>query len=221
MEQSCYKCGQLVEEGRPFCPHCAAPQIRVILPEPVAVAVPAAATPQAAGALPASETVPVLALPMQWSQAAKPCAIAALIAAVGMVLKLIVPLIAALGAGFLAVALYRRSNPGIAVQARVGARLGALCGFFCFCMTAILAAIRVATLHEGGEIRRILTDAVQQQASRYSDPQLQASLDFMRSSAGLAFMMVLLAIFGLILFILLGTLGGAMGGAALGRRGRE
>jgi hypothetical protein len=211
----------LVEEGRPFCPHCAAPQIRVIIPEAVAVAVSGAATPQAAAALPASQSVPVLALPMQWSQAAKPCAIAALIAAVGMVLKLIVPLIAALGAGFLAVALYRRSNPEIAVQARVGARLGALCGFFCFCMTAILAAIRVATLHEGGEIRRILTDALQQQASRYSDPQVQASLDFMRSSAGLAFMMVLLAIFGLILFILLGTLGGALGGAALGRRGRE
>ena len=34
MEQPCYKCGQTVEEGIPFCPHCSAPQIRVVVAEP-------------------------------------------------------------------------------------------------------------------------------------------------------------------------------------------
>ena len=69
MEQPCYKCRQLVEEGRPFCPHCSAPQIRVLVAEPVAavgtfagVAVPS----ESAVELPASQTLPVLALPMRW-----------------------------------------------------------------------------------------------------------------------------------------------------------
>jgi hypothetical protein len=219
MEQPCYKCGQLAEPGRPFCPHCSAPQIRVVIPEP-AVSAPVETIPPADSSdhLSLHRVLPVL--PMQWSQAAKPCAIAALIAAVGMVLKLIVPLIAAVGAGFLAVALYRRQNLETAMTARIGARIGAVCGFFCFAITSILAAVRIALLGEGGVIRHALLDAVEQQASRYSDPQFQASLDFMRSSGGLVFMMAVLAIFGLALFIVLGMIGGAIGGASFGRRNR-
>jgi hypothetical protein len=146
--------------------------------------------------------------------------IAALIAAAGMVLKLVVPLIAAIGAGFLAVALFRRQNPQVAMNGRVGARIGAICGFFTLCLTSIFAAVRIGILGEGGAIRKILLDAVQQQAGRYSDPQFQPTLDFMRSNAGLAFMMVFLGIFGLILFALLGILGGAIGGVSFRRRER-
>ena len=217
MDQPCYKCGQTVEEGRVFCPHCRAPQIRVIA-EPVA-AVSAAATAQTQ--LTSSETVPVIAVPMSWNQAAQPCAVAALIAALGMVFQLIVPVIAAIGAGFLAVALYRRRNPEIAIHARTGARLGAICGFFCFGMTAILAALRVAILHEGGKIRGTLLEVIQQQSLRYPDPQLQPTLDFFRSPPGLLLMFVFSLIMVLIVFILLGTLGGALGGAGLSRRDRS
>src|ERR1700740_670702 len=129
MDQPCYKCGQLIEQGRPFCPHCAAPQIRVLVSEPVATAgFGASSSTEASDQLSLSRAAPVL--PLQWSQAAKPCAIAALIAAVAMVLKLVVPLIAAIGAGFLAVALYRRHNLETGMNARVGARIGAICGFF-------------------------------------------------------------------------------------------
>ena len=218
MDQPCYKCGQMVEEGRVFCPHCRAPQIRVIMAEPLAVA-SAAATAQTQ--LTSSETVPVIAVPMSWNQAAQPCAVAALIAALSMVLQLIVPVIAAIGAGFLAVALYRRRNPHIAIHARTGARLGAICGFFCFGMTAILAALRVAFLHEGGKIRATLLDVIQQQSLRYPDPQLQTTLDFFRSPPGLLLMFVFSLIMALIVFILLGTLGGALGGAGLSRRDRS
>jgi hypothetical protein len=158
---------------------------------------------------------------MRWSQAAQPCAIAALIAALGMVFQLIVPVIAAIGAGFLAVALYRRRNPGIGMQVRTGARLGAICGFFCFGMTAILVTIRVALLHEGGKIRATLLDVVQQQAVRYSDPQFQATLDFFRSPAGLLMMLIFSLLMVLIVFILLGMLGGALGGIGLGKRDRS
>jgi hypothetical protein len=222
MEQPCYKCGQLVEEGRPFCPHCSAPQIRVVIAEPVALPVLAevAATSEGAATLPASQTVPVLALPMQWSQSAQPCALAALISAVAMVLKLMVPLIAALGAGFLAVAFYRRRHPEAAISPRAGARLGALCGILCSGMTAILLPVRVAFMHEGGAIRDTLLDAIRQTAARYPDPQFQATLDFWRSSTGLGLMLACLAVFGVIALVILGALGGALGGATLGRRNR-
>lgn len=219
MEQPCYKCGQAVEQGIPFCPHCAAPQIRVVLPEPaspVAVALPS----QGAIVLPSPEPTPYIALPMRWSATVQPCAMAALIAAVAMVLKLMVPILAVLGAGFLAVAFYRRNSPGIAVGAGAGARLGALCGLFCFGITAILEALAAVVLHKGEEIRRFLLDAIQQTAARYPDPQFQPGLDFMRSPAGLVFMMVFLLMFGFLTFLLLGTCGGALGGALLGRRDR-
>src|SRR5437763_1728658 len=78
------------QEGVPFCPHCSAPQIRVLVAEPTPspLAFAPAIAVQDSDVLPASQTVPVLALPMQWSQAAKPCALAALVAALLMSLGL-------------------------------------------------------------------------------------------------------------------------------------
>lgn len=223
MEQSCYKCGQLVEEGRPFCPHCTAPQIRVIVAETMPAAKSFAdvtAPAQGENGLPASETVPVLAVPIQWSRSVQPCALAALIAALSMVLKLMVPLIAAIGAGFLAVAFYRRWNPHIGVGPRQGARLGAICGLLCSGMTAILLPVRIAILHEGAEVRDALLEGIQKSAVKYPDPQFQASLDFFRSPAGLAFLLAFALIAGLVILVILGSLGGALGGAVLGRRDR-
>lgn len=221
MEQPCYKCRQPVEEGVAFCPHCAAPQIRVILPEPTpSLAVASDGSAAGTVALPASHTAPVLAVPMVWSRALGPCALAALIAALAMALKLMVPLIAAIGAGFLGVAFYRRRNPGIDVTAGAGARLGALCGLLCFGMTAVIEALAVAILNKGAEIRQTMLDAIQQTATRYPDPQFQAGLDFMRSPSGLVFMMIAALIFGFLVFLLLGTAGGALAGVMMGRRHR-
>jgi len=222
MEQPCHKCGQAVEEGVPFCPHCSAPQIRVVVAEAAqGVAVQADGAYAGSGALPASRTVPVLALPMEWSQVVKPCALAALIAAVAMVLGLMVPLIAVLGAGFLAVAFYRRNHPHVAVRAGSGARLGAVCGVFCSGMTAILGALRVAILHEGNAIRNWILDQVRQTAVRFPGPQSQPGLEFMRSPVGLMFMLAFLLVAGAVLLVLLSTLGGALGGALLGRRDKN
>jgi len=223
MEQPCYKCAQAVEEGVPFCPHCSAPQIRVVIAEPVLAPAASADTQaeQESASLPASQTVPVLAVPMRWSQAVQPCALAALIASVAMLLKLMAPLLAVLGAGFLAVAFYRRRSPGITIRAAAGAPLGALCGLFCFGMSAILGALQVAVLHKGGEIRQFMLDAIQQTAVRLPDPEYQPGLDFMRSPTGLVFMMVCLLIVVLLAFLVLASLGGALGGAILGRRDKS
>jgi hypothetical protein len=219
MEQPCYKCGQTVEEGIAFCPHCSAPQIRVVMAEPTPAF--AAANAQDSAALPASQTLPMIALPVQWSRSFKPCALAALAASILMVLGLMVPLIAVVGAGFLAIAFYRRSNPGVMVRVGAGARLGALCGFLCSLMTGVLGALRVAVLHEGNDIRKFLLDMVQQTAARYPDPQLQSNFAWMRSADGLIFMMFFLVIVAALAIVLLGTVGGALGSAILGRGDRS
>jgi hypothetical protein len=222
MEQPCYKCGQTVEQGVPFCPHCAAPQIRVVIAEPAPPPLAfAAATSQDSAVLPASQTVPILALPMQWSQALKPCALAALVASVAMVLKLMAPLIAVVGAGFFTVAFYRRNSPGIIVRSGAGARLGALCGLFSSAMTAVLGALRLVVLHEGEEIRKFLLDMIQQTAARYPDPQHQADLELLRSPTGLVVLMIFILVAALVMFLILGALGGALGGAILSRRDRS
>jgi uncharacterized membrane protein YphA (DoxX/SURF4 family) len=219
MEQPCYKCGQAVEEGVAFCPHCAAPQIRVVMAEPAPAF--AAASAQDSAALPASQTLPMIALPVQWSRSIKPCALAALAASILMVLGLMVPLIALVGAGFLAVALYRRNNPGVMMGAGAGARLGALCGFLCSLMTGVLGALRVVVLHEGNDVRKFFLDLVQQTAGRYPDPQLQSNFEWMRSPDGLIFMMVFIAIVAALAMVLLGSAGGALGSVILGRRDRS
>jgi len=222
MEQPCYKCGQTVDEGVAFCPHCAAPQIRVVVAElaplPLAFSGAGTTTSRDSDALPASQTVPVLALPIQWSQALKPCALAAVIASLAMVLQLMVPLIAVVGAGFLAVAFYRRNSPGVRVGAGAGARLGALCGFLCSVMTAALGALRVAVFHEGSEIRKFLLEMIRQTAVRFPDAQHQADLEALRSPTGLVVLMIFMLIAGFVVFLVSGTLGGALGGALLGRR---
>lgn len=219
MEQSCYKCGYVIEEGRPFCPHCSAPQIRVMISEPIAAAPigEAAAIPQASGALPASQTVPVLAVPMHWSQAIKPCALAALAASLLMSLGLN-PLVAMLVVGFLAVIFYRQGHPGALINAVAGARLGALSGLLWFAISSILEAAVVLLLHKGPEIRQGLLTVIDQAAARTTDPQALAMFQHFKTSDGIELLMIVGLICAFFAAIVLGALGGALGGSVLGSR---
>jgi hypothetical protein len=217
MEHPCYKCGQSVEEGVPFCLHCSAPQIRVVVAAPPDQAAASLATPADPIDGPGSTAEFAIGMPIRWSAAVPPCALAGLIAALAMVLKLMIPVIAVLGAGFLGVVFYRRRLPGIAVRAMAGARLGALSSLFCFGIATTLEAVAIVVLRKGDEVRHVLLDAIQQTAARYPDPQFQTGLDFMRSPSGLVFMLVFMLIFALLTCLLLGTAGGALGGAILGR----
>ncbi len=222
MEQPCYKCGQTVEEGVPFCPHCSAPQIRVVVAEPAPqpLALATATTSQGSEALPASQTVPVLALPMQWSQAVKPCALAALVASLLMYLGLH-PFVAMASVGFLAVVFYRQRRPGIMVKAAAGAGLGAMAGLLWFAMSSIVEALVVIFLHKGPELRNALIAKIQEVASQTSDPQVLAMFERAKTQSGLEFLMLAGLVFAFLASIVLGGLGGALGGAILGRRDRS
>ncbi len=211
----------------PFCSHCGAPQIRVFVAEPVRVehSQEEAGHTLVASALGAPPHVSVseggLRLPVQWSRALQPCALAALIAAVVMSTGLVALPLAVLGAGFLAVAFYLRRSPGTGVSAKEGARLGGMSGMLCFVIWAVLEALAVAVLHKGPEIRKAMLTAVEQTASRYSDPQVQASMDFMRSPGGLTVMMIATLIVAFLACVIMASIGGALAGAFFGRRRRS
>jgi hypothetical protein len=226
MDHPCYKCGHSVEDGKPFCGQCGAPQIRVAMPEiaPLAAAnassldlpMLSADSPIVPGALSSS----ALTYGFVWPTAIRACAIAALIAALVMTLGLMVPLLAVLGAGVLAVNLYHRQNRGWNVNARSGAKLGALCGILFFGISAVLETLATALFHTGGQIRQKMLDALQQAASRTSDPQVQAAFASLKTPEGVALMLV----FGLLVLFLVsiaaGGIAGALTGLFLGRRNR-
>lgn len=211
MEQPCYKCGQPVEEGIPFCPHCSAPQIRVVIAEP-----PLPAQTDAAD-LPASETVPVLGVPMRWSQTIRPCALAALVATMLVALRLY-PIVAMFSAGFLAAVFYRQRWPQAAMRAAIGARLGALSGLLWSAMLSILEAILVLGLHKGDEVRKAVVAAIDQVASQTSDPRVLEVLARLKTPDGLEAFMIAGIVTSFLAAIVLGAIGGALAGALLARR---
>ncbi len=218
MEQPCYKCGQVVEEGVPFCPHCSAPQIRVVLAEPAPSPIFAAVGPsQDTAAFPSAQIVPVLALPMQWAEAFRPCALAALVASLLMSMGLN-PFVAMFSVGFLAVVFYRQRRRGIPIKAAAGAALGALGGLLWFAMSSVLEALIVIFLHKVPDLRNELILKIQQAASQTSDPQVQGVFERLKTQGGLEFLMLAGLLFAFLASIILGGLGGALGATILGRR---
>lgn len=216
MEQPCYKCGQLVQEGVPFCPHCSGPQIRVVIAEPLRPAASLEAA-HASAVLPASQPLPVLALPIRWSQTIRPCAIAALIASVLMSLGLN-PFVAMICVGFLAIVLYRQRWKDAPLGARAGAGVGALAGLLWFAVASIIEALFVLVAHKGPEIRNALLQVIDQAASRTADPQVLTMLSRLRTPEGIEVLMAVGIITSFLAALVLAAIGGALGGAILGRR---
>jgi hypothetical protein len=222
MDHPCHKCGHTVEDVKPFCSECGAPQIRVAVPEPAVDPVPAddgATLALARDVGPSFPGIPASSLPVSGAHTLQSCAIAAAVA-VGLTVLGLNPFVAALGTGFLAVAFSRRRDPGTLIRSGAGARLGALSGLLFFGMSTVLETLAVTVLHKGAEIRSEMLDKVQQAATRYPGPEVQPFLDFVKSPDGFAIMMVASVIFGLVAFIILGSCGGALGAALLGRRER-
>src|SRR4030088_814303 len=222
MDHPCYKCGQLVEDGVPFCAHCGAPQIRVAIPDlsPATVSSAGEASAQSNPVLPGSPNASLAYLPMRWVGTLQPCAFAALISALLIALGLN-PFVAMLGAGVLAVVLFRRSSPDIAIKAGTGARLGAISGLFCFGMSATLEAIVVAVFHKGPELRNAMLQVIQQAATETNDPQGTAALDYFKSPQGLAVMLLFALVSAFFASIILGSIGGAVVGVFISRRDRS
>ncbi|MFZ1008334.1 MAG: hypothetical protein WAN65_15945 [Candidatus Sulfotelmatobacter sp.] len=216
MDHQCYKCGQNIEDGKPFCPQCGAPQIRVAIPE--AAVELAHGGDIAAPALGRELSLEASGIPEATSRyRAQPAALAAGVALLLIPLGLN-PFVAALGTGFLAVVFARRRSAGNGIRTAAGARLGALSGMLFFGVLVFLVTLAVAVSHKGAEVRSQFIDKLQQAMARYPGPDVQSALDFARSPSGLVFLLGASLIFGFLACIALGAIGGALGASFLGRR---
>lgn len=225
MDHPCHMCGHVIEDGKPFCPQCGAPQIRVTTAEPSVW--PGAADVLAHNVPTFSPTPPdslrplaALSAGIEWSQGLRACAVAALVSLVVMALRLMVPLLAILCAGCLAVILYRHRHPVWKANARSGARLGAVTALFSSAVMAVFSAASFAVLQTGGQVRQQVLDALQQMVSRSNDPQMQATLDLLKQPEGLGTKLILAMAGFFLLSIAASSLAGALTGAFLGRRNR-
>ena len=219
MEQPCYKCGQTVEQGIPFCPHCAAPQIRVVIAEPAGTATgqPAVAASEAS-VLPVSHSVPGLVLPMRWSAALRSCALAALIAFLIALLTQIVVL-GMLAAGFLAVVFHRQRRTGIPLTVVESAKLGALAGILCSVIVSLFMGFAASV----PDVRAKMQDECIASAQKLSawfpaNPAIQEQIDELKTPRGFVMALIKAGIVLFVLSIVLAGAGGALGGAMLGRR---
>jgi len=213
VEHPCYKCGANVEDGTPFCPRCAAPQIRVAGPEPTPPAIPA---PEVAIDQYASHAP--LPSAFEWSQALLSAGIALLVAIVIMGLSRSTAL-GMVAAGFLSVMLYRRRCPLANVTAGMGARIGALTGLLGFGFVAATLAVWTG-LRSGKEIHDTFLNLFQQSAGPTSDPRVQQVLEMFNTSEGFTLIIVLSLIMTLVAFLIFSSLGGTIAAFLLHRKER-
>jgi hypothetical protein len=209
VEHPCPKCGTAVEDGTPFCRHCRAPQIRVVIEPTVELPAPPVQnldTSALARTSPVfTPAVPHLPSPeLDWSHGL-PCA------AMGGFLALFLSFIplflfgpAFLAAGAFAAFLYRRRTL-IHLNRRAGARLGAASGGFAF---LFLSVVIVATVfYAPDKIREAM--ATQLKTGHYDPEAARSLMNFVNTNVGLAACLI----FSLLIILLICVVGASIGGA--------
>ena len=230
MEHACYKCQAAVEEGIPFCPHCGAPQIRVILPETAAESNSAPETEEVRATPPITTSSPwgtpragfAPREAIHWNQVWQ----GALLAGVGAALLSSLPFLALgsllwlLIAGALTVSMYQRRVPTAVVRPAMGMRIGALAGVFAFVITAILSTVLFAT--EGNQLRQMMEEQLRASMAKAPDPRtaeiLQQFIGKLNTPEGLATFFLWVMAFIAVIFILSSAAGGALGASMSARR---
>jgi len=208
VEHLCQQCGTTVEDGQPFCPQCRAPQIRVQVTVPDA---------EIAGGLnPApnerSQEIPVETrlASSQTRQAGstmdrRVAVRAALKAGVVGVFIGMIPFLGIVLTGALGVFLYRREN-GFALPTALGSRLGGAAGVVAFAINALLITIRIFVFHAQQEYTEAILKVAQRFGANAADPDIQASIHNLFTPSGLA----LTFFFGMIVTVVLASVGGAL-----------
>jgi hypothetical protein len=216
MENPCYKCGQSVEEGIPFCLHCSAPQIRVLIAEPAASMPGAVAIPQEGNGFPQLVSMP--AVSARWSGALKACILAAVVAVVlGFLSQLLI--VALLAAGFLAVVFHRRFRPGIPLTALDGAKFGALAGILCCVILSVLIGLAITDPDTKAKLQEQYVAGAQRVATWFPDsPEIRAQIEELKTPQGFSNSLIGAGISFMLLSILLSGIGGAVGGVVFRRR---
>jgi MFS family permease len=210
VDHPCEKCGAAVEDGRPFCPQCRAPQIHVQFEVPAvdtAAAVndtadqPSVGIPQLASFDRSTAMPPGL---LDRGNAVRAALKAGLLGVfIGMI-----PVLGIVLTGSLGVFFYRRAR-GTAPALRIGARVGAAAGVVSFAINSLLIVIRIFSMHGQQEYIDAITKIAQAVGYNTADPVIQASIRNLVSPAGLA----LTFFFGMIFTVTLAAVGGVVAAA--------
>lgn len=202
MDHSCEKCGAVVDEGRPFCPQCRAPQIHVQIAISDGGTVAAVNDAAEGPSLPPTQATDFAHLPaVQHVLSDRHIAVRAALKAGGIGLLIgIIPVLGIVLTGALAVYFYRREK-GFAPPAGIGARLGAAAGVVVFAINALFT-IPIIVFH----LQQRCVDALAEIARKFgvdtAAPQFQAGLRDLFTPSGLAS--------SFIVTLLLASVGGAL-----------
>src|SRR4030088_2211123 len=153
VEHPCQKCGTMVEDGRPFCPQCRAPQIHVEVASSDAAVAPGLnrGPDEFAPEIAAETRRTPSGSAMDRGKAVR----AALKAGVLGVFIGMIPFLGMVLTGALAVFFYRRENRASPPSA-LGSRLGGAAGVVAFAINALMITIRIFIFHAQQEY----TDAI-------------------------------------------------------------
>lgn len=185
MEHPCQQCGTTVEDGRPFCPHCRAPQIHVlgaVSDDPIASGTDSALDKSSSAHLPSS--LRDLPRPLATTIDSRIATRAALKAGLLGILLGAIPFIGIALTGALAVLFYRRKS-GFVLPVALGARLGGAAGSVVWA-TGAFFAITVVMLHAQQQCIDSMTAAFQKFGASTADPAFQASIHNVFTPSGQA-----------------------------------
>lgn len=215
MVAHCHRCSGQLDEEAAFCPHCAAPQLRVAPPQETAEPTP--------GAI---HVFPHHRRTIDWQKIIR---LALWIAIpVGFIAPFFFPLVIA--GPIVLISMYQRRRPGVPVDGKSGFRIGTLLGVLAAYVSAFgLAGWQIFerySLHQGSALDAQFAMQVQQsaeatqrmaQSNSVNAQQARAMLDFFLSPDGrvtYTFFYTAALAFGI---VLLAGLGGLLG-ARLTRR---
>jgi hypothetical protein len=196
----CEQCGTEVEDGRPFCPQCRAPQVRVEFAALPPVAVPARSD---------LGTVPDHLNSATLRSSADPAFFRTALQAglLGVMANLIPFGLGMVLTGILAALLYHRSNAGT-LRSGKAARLGAMAGAIAFAATALLTVLAIILLNSQQKFYDVMMQAIEQGVANQSDQEVQAFLQWLHTPQGFGTILA----FGMLLALLLSMLFSAVGG---------
>jgi len=209
VEHSCQQCGVTIEDGRPFCPQCRAPQIHV----QVASAEPPASLPltppdQLGAGVSLEPTLPAAYLGQAGSRRIlnrRSAVRAALKAGVLGVFIGALPFIGIVLTGYLAVYFYRRER-GLVPVAALSSRVGGAAGVVAFAINAALMTLRIFVFHAQQEYIDFLTQIARKIGADPADPNIQAGIRNLFTPAGLAASLF----FWMLIAVALASIGGAL-----------
>jgi hypothetical protein len=188
----------MVEDGRPFCPNCRAPQIQVQVAGPAGEA----AAETVANSLGVVSQIPNLRPPLTAPRGLvdRPVATRAAFKAgvIGGFVGILLGVFGLVSAGILAVYFYRRER-GLIPGARIGSRLGGAAGVVSFAIDYVLTVVPVFVTHAQQAYIDKLLKVWQAVGFDPSVPDIQKSVQILFTPTGMALTFVCGMIFAVAL----------------------